>query len=298
MNETTFEPALIEATQNLPGCLSTCLSVSHFINSKWQGWKNFNYDADSNRLSLCSPAECELDYFKNAVESYAPGIISVINRHLHLFADISDVVDLSISADKSNDVIEAQDPETHYSVPGNIIGTSAHHAGILFLEAALNYDFWVPNPIDDKWYFPPSFNKDWLLAKLHWERLRLFKSPDAMHREGNLSDIRMLLEPEEPESQNVEFHTSTQNITKDYHDKDGQLPLPLKGNKSELCHAVLGGVSKRPGKRFADMVRRRNIYVVQVSAKKFDLYLPQNMHASLPECRKRLSEYGNRTSAN
>lgn len=298
MNETTFEPALIEATQNLPGCLSTCLSVSHFINSKWQGWKNFSYDPDSNCLSLGSPTECELDYFKNAVESYAPGIISVINRHLHLFADVSDVVDLSISPDKSKDVTEAQVPENHYSIPGNIIGTSAHHAGILFLDAALSFDFWVPNPMDDYWYFPPSFNKDWLLAKLQWERLRLFKSPDPIHKEGNLSGIGMLLEPEEPEEQDVKFHKSTEGISKDYYNKSGQLPEPLKGHKTELCYAILGRKKGKPGKRFADMVRRRNIYVVQVSAKKFDLYFPQNIHSMLPECRKRLSEYGTVTAAN
>ncbi|WP_417375307.1 hypothetical protein [Gimesia maris] len=298
MKETTFEPALIEATQSLPGCLSTCLSVSHFINSKWQDWKHFSYDPDANSLSMNSEIECDLEHFKNAVELYAPGIISTINKHLHLFAEISDVVDLSISPDKSKDIIEAQQAEIDYVEPQNIFGTSAHHAGILVLEAALRFNFWLPDLVENCCYYPPSLNMDWLLSKLHWERMRLFKTNDQINQSGNLSSLGMLLSPEEPESQDVEFHTSTQGITQDYHDKNGQLPPPLKGNKTELCHAVLGGVSKRPGKRFADMVRRRNIYVVKVSAKKFDLYLPQNMHASLPECRKRLSEYDNRTAAN
>ena len=298
MNETTFEPALIEATQNLPGCLSTCLSVSHFINSKWQGWKNYSYDADSNSLSLCSPTECELDYFKNAVESYAPGIISVINRHLHLFANISDVVDLSISPDKSNDVMEVQAPETHYSVPGNIIGTSAHHAGILFLEAALNYDFWFPNPIEDNWYFPPSFNKDWILAKLHWERLRLFIITDPTHKEGNLSGLGMLLEPEEPESHDVVFHDSTQDITQEYYDQHGQLPDPLKGNKTELYNAVMGTDPKRPGKMFADLVTRRAFYVVKIAPREYELYFPQDRHSSLAECRDRLEKRRSKTVNN
>lgn len=105
-----------------------------------------------------------------------PSVISVIRNHLHLFASASsDVVDLQVKPFTEHRLNQYG---FEYMEPKNIIGTSAHHAGILYLESALFSEFWSGEEseanISDHVQVP-FINYNLLEARLERERLLVFE---------------------------------------------------------------------------------------------------------------------------
>lgn len=110
---------------------------------------------------------------KARADELFPEVILKIKSNLHIFADISNIVDLDIKPliDNKWDRVS----EVEYSKPDNILGTSAHHAGVLFLEKALINSFWDDSEERFFYELPPEFDYKLLNVKIHQERLRVFR---------------------------------------------------------------------------------------------------------------------------
>lgn len=102
-----------------------------------------------------------------------PDVISCLDNSLYEFAEISEVIHIAVSTISHYKV----EPPKQITFPEDIYATSAHEAGVIFLEShCLDTGFWANNP-DDLWHeLPPIFDMDLLRTQIAWERMRLFKS--------------------------------------------------------------------------------------------------------------------------
>lgn len=116
-------------------------------------------------------------------EELFPDVISKIKSNLHIFADVSNIVDLEIEPL----VDDKWDEESgyRYDQPDNILGTSAHHAGVLFLENALINSFWDDRREAFSYQLPPKINYKLLNVKIHQERLRVFRTSEILLEQKN-----------------------------------------------------------------------------------------------------------------
>lgn len=220
MNERCNDRELFTASKDLDDCLVLLntiqwgfLTLEENEKLKRDNEEDFGHTEQSIKLArdLHDNSRKEIKDTINrnvdiARESF-PGVISKLRRNLHIFATASpDVVNLNTQplTDRRNKFgIECMPPE-------NFIGTSAHHAGILFIENALLSDFWVgeedgipviswtddgpiiPEPVttkNPKVYYSrhfqiPHTDTQLLTARLERERLIVFE-PNLLSTPGD-----------------------------------------------------------------------------------------------------------------
>ena len=121
----------------------------------------------------------QMEKTQKRVKANAPSDIRLIYENLHEFADLSDVVHIKVEPAK----LPKESPEVVQLPPGDIYGTSAHHAAATFIQFhCIRSDFWeyfsIRKNQDETQYqeLPPIFDIDLLAFQIQSERLRRFRN--------------------------------------------------------------------------------------------------------------------------
>ncbi|QDU50281.1 hypothetical protein [Gimesia panareensis] len=182
MNDLSTDRTLFTASKNLDKCLVLMSEILMFL-KEIENTKNQQEELDktggSINLSIGDSFLSSLQDMIDRARDEFPVVITEIKKRLHIFAKCSvDVVNLDVqplTSWKNKYGFE-------YLEPNNIVGTSAHHAGVLLLESALLHNFWG-NPDEDPFpvfnlynhYQAPSIDFNLLWAKIEREQLIAFE---------------------------------------------------------------------------------------------------------------------------
>ncbi len=165
-DDPTKDEELKAASANLEYYLNSAILV---IN--WNCMDQGEVEEDGKREKIAAA----YNRFEIQIRDRFPKTAAIINSSLHLFAAISDLYTIDIDFSDPERYV----PDSYYEEPDLVIGTSAHQAVIFFLQRAIEADFWKNTKfILDKWHtelLPKLFQKQ-LQARMHWERLRVFKT--------------------------------------------------------------------------------------------------------------------------
>lgn len=168
-------------------------NLSYYLDSailviNWNCMDQGEVEEDGKREKIAAA----YNRFEIQIRDRFPKTAKIINSSLHLFAAISDLYTIDIDFSDP----EMYVPDSYYEEPDLVIGTSAHQAVIFFLQRAIEADFWKNTKfIIDKWHtelLPKLFQKQ-LQARMHWERLRVFKTSvfQADHAFEKIPEIQL-----------------------------------------------------------------------------------------------------------
>ena len=118
-----------------------------------------------------------VDRLERQVRDLFPKTAEAINAELHRFAVESEPYSINAELSDPDEPLPGVIPIG----PDIVIGTSAHHAAVLFLQRCIVEEFWKDNPfMHEKWALDilPNIKKKELKVRLHWERLRVFKTSE------------------------------------------------------------------------------------------------------------------------
>jgi hypothetical protein len=138
---------------------------------KWHSWEQKTVKDKLKREKITA----SFDGIENQVRDWFPQAAGFINDSLHVFAAESELYTIESVAPDKHPFLASLD---YYDA---IIGTSAHHACVLFLQRCIDANFWKDSKhIQDRWQddLLPKLNLNQLKAKLLWERLRVFETSD------------------------------------------------------------------------------------------------------------------------
>lgn len=152
------------ASAKLSFCLYQAVRVLN-----WHSWEKTNVKDEAKREKITE----KFDEMESQVRDNSSKAAAVINESLHIFAAKSDLY-----------AIDSEAPPRHplfwyFDEYDEIIGTSAHHACLLFLRRCIAANFWKDNQsIQDRWKSEllPKLNQNQLRARMAWERFRVFET--------------------------------------------------------------------------------------------------------------------------
>lgn len=279
MNETENEEALKAASINL----------SHYLHSVIRiiKWNSVEQNNVKDKDSLAKMIE-RFQGIENMVREKFPQTAELILDSLHYFASKSDLYTIESIAQEENFLSTMLGIDVH----NEIIGTSAHHACVMFLQQCLHQDFWKDSkPKLEKWHneLLPKLKQNQLRARLAWERLRVFETSDfplQLNQDFvNIPDVDKFIKEQEVAKQSDYYHEPTEEPPRVFLDINSKGYGRLRGTMGELAAALDVTVNT-----FKAWGKSKSIWVIRHSRTDFELLIHNQNKDKVDEYKQRLEQ--------
>lgn len=177
MSEPLQDEQLLSASFDLVECVRLVKDLIHDLieeeedSERFSSTRGYPEDWVEGIISDSQFIRDRIEEKKKQAKSKSEAVIAILKNKVHLFAEFSpDAIALNLRSIKDR---FDMDDGTKLPAPSEVVGTSAHHAGLLFLERALINDFWEYAwfPEED----PPAFDEQLLIARIQRERMCKFQ---------------------------------------------------------------------------------------------------------------------------
>lgn len=232
--------------------------------------------------------------FGDSIRERSTDTIAILEKCLHRFAKVSDICEINLHPEPPGPYAPNPYPPIDRL---RLIGTSAHHAGVLFLRKCLASDFLdkltdigLPD-ISHKWLeIRHGIDFPSLMIRMDWERMKAFDTsdfqPNATHTV--VPSIEEFIEDANSNGNDIKpgFHSRTEEIPSMFKDENGEPFCRLRGNQTQLAHAI-----DLSDYRFKTQASNQSIWVIQHSPNDLELLVHKMDRDKIEGYRKRLDEY-------